>query len=69
VIAAAERARALSLTVWAMTGPAPNPLAELADDAICVDGSDSAIIQEVHLVAIHALCEALDAQISEVTGP
>jgi phosphoheptose isomerase len=69
VLAAAERARALSLTVWAMTGPAPNPLAELADDAICVDGADTAIIQEVHLVAIHALCEALDAQISEVTGP
>jgi D-sedoheptulose 7-phosphate isomerase len=69
VLAAAERARALSLTIWAMTGPAPNPLAELADDAICVDGADSAIIQEVHLVAIHALCEALDAQISEVTGP
>jgi phosphoheptose isomerase len=68
VLAAAERARALGLTVWAMTGPAPNPLAGLADDAICVAGADTSVVQEVHLIAIHALCEALDARISEVTG-
>lgn len=69
VLAAAERARVLGLTVWAMTGPAPNPLAGLADDAICVAGADTSVVQEVHLVAIHALCGALDAQISEVTAP
>jgi D-sedoheptulose 7-phosphate isomerase len=68
VVAAAERARALGLTVWAMTGPAPNPLAALADDAICVAGADTAVVQEVHLVAIHTLCDALDAEISEVTA-
>jgi phosphoheptose isomerase len=67
VLAAAERARALGLTVLAMTGPAPNPLAALADDAICVAGAGTAVVQEVHLIAIHALCEALDARISEVT--
>jgi D-sedoheptulose 7-phosphate isomerase len=67
VLAAAERARALGLTVWAMTGPGPNPLAELAEDAICVAGADTAIVQEVHLVAIHTLCHALDARIAEVT--
>lgn len=66
VLAAAKRARALGLTVWAMTGPAPNPLADLADDAICVAGADTAVVQEVHLVAIHALCDALDAYIMEV---
>lgn len=68
VLVAAERARSLGLTVWAMTGPAPNPLAAVADDAICVAGADTAIVQEVHLVAIHALCDALDAEISEVTA-
>ena len=68
VLAAAERARTLGLTVWAMTGPGPNPLAELADDAICVAGPDTAVVQEVHLVAIHTLCAALDARISEVSG-
>lgn len=68
VLAAAERARALGLTVWAMTGPGPNPLTALADDAICVAAMDTCVVQEVHLVAIHALCEALDQRISEVTG-
>jgi phosphoheptose isomerase len=68
VLAAADRARLLGLTVWAMTGPAPNPLADLADDAISVAGPDTAVVQEVHLVAIHALCDALDARISEVTA-
>jgi D-sedoheptulose 7-phosphate isomerase len=69
VLAAAERARSLGLTVWAMTGPAPNPLAAVADDAICVAGADTAIVQEVHLVAIHALCDALDKEVSAVTAP
>lgn len=68
VLAAAERARGLGLTVWAMTGSAPNPLAALADDAICVAGAGTSVVQEVHLIAIHTLCEALDARISEVTG-
>jgi D-sedoheptulose 7-phosphate isomerase len=68
VLAAAERGRSLGLTVWAMTGPAPNPLAALADDAISVAGTDTAVVQEVHLVAIHALCDALDAQIAAVTA-
>jgi D-sedoheptulose 7-phosphate isomerase len=68
VLAAAERGRSLGLTVWAMTGPAPNPLAAVADDAICVAGADTAIVQEVHLVAIHALCDALDVEIAEVTA-
>jgi D-sedoheptulose 7-phosphate isomerase len=69
VVAAAQRARALGLTVWAMTGPAPNPLAAMADDAICVAGADTAVVQEVHLVAIHTLCDALDAEILAVTAP
>ena len=66
VLAAAYRARSLGIRVWAMTGPSPNPLATAADDAICVAAPDTATVQEVHLVAIHAMCDALDA---EVTPP
>ena len=68
VLRAAERARTLGLTVWAMTGPAPNPLAPLADDAICVAGADTGDRPGGPLVAIHALCGALDAGISAVTA-
>jgi phosphoheptose isomerase len=64
VLAAAGRGRSLGIRVWAMTGPAPNPLAAAADDAICVAAGDTATIQEVHLVAIHALCDALDAEVT-----
>ncbi|MBV9792495.1 MAG: SIS domain-containing protein [Actinobacteria bacterium] len=69
VLAAAGQARSQGLTVWAMTGPAPNPLAAGADEALCVAGADTSVVQEVHLVAIHALCEALDAEIATVTAP
>ena len=66
VLAAASRARSLGIRVWAMTGPPPNPLASMADDAICVAAPDTATVQEVHLVAIHALCDALDAEVTSL---
>ena len=31
-----------------------------ADDALCVDAADTATIQEIHLIAIHLLCAAVD---------
>jgi D-sedoheptulose 7-phosphate isomerase len=43
-----------------MTGSGPNPLAEIADDALCVDAASTCTIQEVHLVALHLVCEAFD---------
>lgn len=60
VLAAATAARRLGLLTWALTGPAPNPLASEADDAVCVDASDTATVQELHLLAVHLVCEALD---------
>jgi D-sedoheptulose 7-phosphate isomerase len=61
VIAAAEAARASVLRTWAMTGPAPNPLLEKVDDAIVIEAAQTCTIQEVHLVALHVLCEEFDA--------
>jgi D-sedoheptulose 7-phosphate isomerase len=60
VIAAAKAALDLGVTVWAMTGPAPNPLAALSDSAIAVDAPTVATVQEIHLSLVHALCIALD---------
>lgn len=69
VLRAAERGRALGLTVWGLTGPAPNPLAALCHDALSVDAPSTAAVQEGHLVAIHALCAALDRHLGvPVTG-
>jgi D-sedoheptulose 7-phosphate isomerase len=60
VLAAARAGTSVGATVWAMTGPAPNPLADLADEALCADARTTATIQELHLVAIHVLCASLD---------
>jgi D-sedoheptulose 7-phosphate isomerase len=61
ILNAASRARACNVEVWALTGPAPNPLAALADDALCIEAEDTAAVQEIHLVALHMICEQLDA--------
>ncbi|TFV45113.1 SIS domain-containing protein [Blastococcus sp. TF02A_35] len=73
-VAAARRARECGITVLAMTGPAPNPLAAVADDAVCIDSPWTATVQECHLVALHLVCAAFDeavlAEPSRVpTGP
>ncbi|MDG9719879.1 SIS domain-containing protein [Streptomyces sp. DH24] len=64
LIAAAVTARQAGLTVWALTGRAPNPLAEAAHEALCVDTDSTATVQETHLVAVHLLCECFDAVVS-----
>ncbi|TNC36593.1 D-sedoheptulose-7-phosphate isomerase [Mumia zhuanghuii] len=66
VVAAAHRARACGLDVWAMTGPGPNPLAAAADSAITVEADSTATVQELHLVALHLLCEVFDARLADV---
>ncbi|MGN6754067.1 MAG: glycosyltransferase [Intrasporangium sp.] len=60
VLHAAKRGHELGLQVWAMTGPAPNPLASIADSALAVPAASTAAVQEIHLLAVHALCAAFD---------
>lgn len=60
LLAAAAAARTAGAVCWALTGPAPNPLAMACDDAICVPGR-TATVQEAHLVAVHLVCEAFEA--------
>ncbi|WP_442952880.1 D-sedoheptulose-7-phosphate isomerase [Pedococcus sp. 5OH_020] len=61
VVHAAKRGHELGLQVWALTGPAPNPLAALADEALTITAGSTAAVQEVHLAAVHAICAAMDA--------
>lgn len=60
VLAAARAAARLGLGTWALTGPAPNPLAATCAEAVTVDAPSTATVQEVHLAAIHMLCAAVD---------
>ncbi|MEW2586971.1 D-sedoheptulose-7-phosphate isomerase [Streptomyces virginiae] len=64
LLSAAMTARAAGVEVWALTGAAPNPLAEAADQALCIDAATTATVQEAHLVAVHLLCESFDAALA-----
>jgi D-sedoheptulose 7-phosphate isomerase len=63
LLAAASAGRSVGASVWALTGPAPNPLAELAEDVVTVPGSP-ATVQEAHLIAVHLLCAAFESVLS-----
>jgi phosphoheptose isomerase len=66
VIAAVEAANEMELETWALAGSASCPLAELSDEAVCVEAPSAATVQECHLVAIHLLCAAVDAHVAAV---
>ncbi len=63
VVAAAERARAGGLRVLALTGPRPNPLADVSDACLSIQSAVAAHIQEAHLVAVHLLCTSVDERL------
>jgi phosphoheptose isomerase len=66
VVAAVGAAAAAGLWILALTGPAPNPVEQLSDEALCFEAADCATVQELHLVAIHLLCEAIDRHLAPV---
>lgn len=61
VMAAAAAAREIGLTTWALTGPPPNPLAAVCDDAITVQADTETAVHDMHVVLIYSLCTALEA--------
>ena len=63
VIAAIDAAREREMRVVALTGKGGGRIGELlveGDVHICVPHDRTARIQEVHLLAIHCLCDAID---------
>ncbi len=66
VLAAIDAAHDKEMTVVALTGQGggkvPQQLAE-TDVHICVPHARSARIQEVHLLVLHCLCDAVDVQL------
>jgi type III pantothenate kinase len=64
VLAAARAAHECGLSVWALTGRGPNPLTDLCDEAIAFDAERPCTVQELHLVAVHVVCAAVDAALT-----
>jgi D-sedoheptulose 7-phosphate isomerase len=67
LLRAVAAARAGGLVAWCLTGPAPNPLADACDEAVCVylagarALSLTATVREAHQVALHLICLSFDA--------
>ncbi len=68
VLAAVEAAEEAGLLTWALTGPAGNPLEAACDEAVCVESSHTATVQEIHLVCVHLLCTAFDERLEQLGG-
>ncbi|MFI7210190.1 SIS domain-containing protein [Micromonospora maritima] len=60
LLTAAHAAHDTGMRCWAFTGPAPNPLADLCHERLAIDSPDGQVVQELHLVAVHVLCEYVD---------
>jgi D-sedoheptulose 7-phosphate isomerase len=65
LVVAAKAGAAGGLVTWALAGRGPSTLTRAVEESICVNGRTAATIQEVHLVVLHLLCEAVER---EVTG-
>lgn len=60
VLEMCRRARRQGLAVVSFVGPAESPVAVESDMCFAVPGTPTAIVQEVHLVAIHLVCSFVD---------
>lgn len=60
----ARCAHELDVAAWALTGPAPNPLAHACDEVVAVEAVSTAVVQELHLVALHLVCASMDAALA-----
>lgn len=65
ILLAAEQARAMDMTVIAMTGDTGGKLAPLADILLNVPSAHTPVIQQGHLVLYHHLCEVVEARLAD----
>lgn len=63
VLAAARAAREIGMRTWGLCGAGASALEGLCEQTLCVHGCSTPTIQEVHMVAIHALCETVEHEI------
>ncbi len=63
VVRACRAARENDVRVVALTGCGGGRLQGLCDSLVVVDNDDTARIQEVHLMAIHVLCDVVESEL------
>jgi D-sedoheptulose 7-phosphate isomerase len=66
LLAAAQAGAAVGMRVLGLTGPRPNPLAGQCTEVLAVPSPDPQVVQELHLVSVHVLCEHIDRNLPAV---
>jgi D-sedoheptulose 7-phosphate isomerase len=69
LLRAARAATVAGLRCWAFTGPTPNPLAARCDEVLAVQSPEPQVVQELHLVSAHVLCEYVEHALAEFASP
>jgi len=65
VIAALQAARAGGLTTIGFTGASAGAMREHCDLVLCVPSEETPLIQQIHLVAAHAICGVVESRLFE----
>jgi phosphoheptose isomerase len=68
LVAAVRAARETGLRTWALTGAGRSPVGDACDEVLRCPSPDSQVVQELHLVAVHVLCEYIDLNLPAVLG-
>ncbi len=68
LVAAVRAAAVTGMRTWALAGPGPSPVADACDEALCCPSGDSQVVQELHLVSVHVMCEYVDRTLPAVLG-
>lgn len=66
LLAAVDAANRVGMRTWSLTGGLDNPLADASDEALLCPSPDGQVVQELHLVAVHVLCEQVDRALPAV---
>jgi len=69
VLAAVAKAKEIGAFTVGFTGGAGGRLKALSDCCICIPSSDTARIQECHILLGHILCEVVEAHMAKCSGP
>ncbi len=63
VILALEAARQMGLKTLGMAGRPGSKIGEICDHCLWVDDDVTAVVQEIHLMASHIICEAVEREL------
>lgn len=64
LVIAADEAHRRGMTVIALTGPGDSALSQSADIPLQMPATDTPVIQEMHLMTTHLLCDLAEAELA-----